>query len=318
MPNKSDECTITPQAVEDKQEGMNKEKGDEDDRNKMNNHYGGQDDKKEKDEEEIITLPTENDILLGRGGNGFKHLGNQKLRDISNGYFYRYNNVKKSEKPLIVKAIWEQFKAMDPPGRFLKRKPSSAPDEECWVEVSEEVGIEKVSQVLRDLRRQYSPRRSSRGVTSQEMAMKFTSTSPWPQLSVLNASFPPPTLTQQPPGLLHQHQEMMSSSLALLPSPHDYWSSQSFFHLGDSYPPPPPIVIMPSSYRHIDFTASTRVGFNTTNTEQILNLNKRKYDNDVVASECFRRVRYYNNHGIPPIMTKRKNLLGNSHGSSSL
>jgi len=138
----------------------------------------------------IITTPTNNDILLGRGRNGFQHSGNKKLRNLCHANMYQYYIMKKSDKPLLAMAIFDQVKAVtNPPVRFLKRindgenasnknttnqgqQPNSqsyssssspsSPVSSCWVEVSEEAGIEKVTQVLRDLRRQYLPKNRDR------------------------------------------------------------------------------------------------------------------------------------------------------------
>ncbi len=106
-----------------------------------------------KEEISSSTL-TRNDVLLGRGGKVFQHAGNQQLRDICNACIHKYNSVHKCQKLDIAKIIWKEIRALDPPGRFLKRNKPDSPDD--WLEVSEEVGVEKVSQALRDVRHQDS------------------------------------------------------------------------------------------------------------------------------------------------------------------
>ena len=103
-----------------------------------------EDDKEEVREFSSLTL-TDNDVLLGRGGNVFKHVGNQNLKRLCYACIHKYNEAHKCQKLDIAKIIWNQIKAMDPPGRFLRKpgrvlmKDSCASD--SWVEVSEEVGI---------------------------------------------------------------------------------------------------------------------------------------------------------------------------------
>jgi len=86
----------------------------------------------------------ENDILLGRGGNCFKHGGNETLRNLARFQVHRYSNATKAEKSFISREILDYIKNIDPPGRFLKKKG------EHYEEVEYEVAREKASQSLRD------------------------------------------------------------------------------------------------------------------------------------------------------------------------
>jgi hypothetical protein len=120
-----------------------------------------------------------NDVFLGRGGNLWKKEGNARLREICFSFMPQYDNGPKLDKPQLAQSIVHKIKAMNPPGRFLKKKrkspePSSLNSftlEEMWVEVSDDVAIEKVSQVFRDIRRlPKSPdgRRKKRTMESDE------------------------------------------------------------------------------------------------------------------------------------------------------
>ncbi len=119
---------------------------------------------------EIIT-PNENDVLLGRGGRVFKHAGNKKLRDLATLYFERYNTARKADKTLVAKDVVEQVQNLHPPGRFLKKKVDGL--SYCsWVGVPYEVAVEKVSQVIRDIRRIDCTTSSSHTAFNQSVGSK--------------------------------------------------------------------------------------------------------------------------------------------------
>lgn len=108
----------------------------------------------------------ENDVLLGRGGKVHRFIGNQKLKDLAHSHLDSYNRVTKSEKPLIAKEIVNTIQALVPPGRFLKR---TAADKNIWEEVTNIVAIEKVCQVLRDIRRRLPSTKASRFVKDNKL-----------------------------------------------------------------------------------------------------------------------------------------------------
>mmetsp|Transcript_9459 Transcript_9459/g.11010 ORF Transcript_9459/g.11010 Transcript_9459/m.11010 type:complete len:624 (+) Transcript_9459:111-1982(+) len=85
-----------------------------------------------------------NDVVLGRGGNGFKHAGNEKLRNLARFQVHRYMNSTKAQKTQISREIVSYIRNTDPPGRFLKRVNGE------WKEVSDDLAREKASQVIRD------------------------------------------------------------------------------------------------------------------------------------------------------------------------
>ena len=103
--------------------------------------------KNEEEEEEETAdsiRTTENDVLLGRGGNNHSHCGNEQLRRMASARVDDYNAATKKQKALISKEILHQIqKTMDPPGRFLLYNYTSYE----WDVVSDAVAREKVCQV---------------------------------------------------------------------------------------------------------------------------------------------------------------------------
>jgi len=95
---------------------------------------------------ESVSRPHENDVLLGRGGNNNKHGGNAQLRSLARAQVDHYSRSSKKEKSKISRQLVYQVRAMDPPGRFLKRHTFT----EEWEDVGDDVAREKASQALRD------------------------------------------------------------------------------------------------------------------------------------------------------------------------
>eukprot|EP00551_Chaetoceros_affinis_P010271 CAMPEP_0203681546 /NCGR_PEP_ID=MMETSP0090-20130426/43036_1 /ASSEMBLY_ACC=CAM_ASM_001088 /TAXON_ID=426623 /ORGANISM="Chaetoceros affinis, Strain CCMP159" /LENGTH=418 /DNA_ID=CAMNT_0050550061 /DNA_START=93 /DNA_END=1345 /DNA_ORIENTATION=+ len=87
-----------------------------------------------------------NDVLLGRGGNSFRHSGNKKFRELANTLAKRYRDSSKLQKSEISKGMVRHVGNLDPPGRFLKKNTAS----ERWEEVNVMIAREKASQCLRD------------------------------------------------------------------------------------------------------------------------------------------------------------------------
>lgn len=92
-----------------------------------------------------VVKPHENDILLGRGGNNNKHIGNEKLRTLARSQVERYRNSTKKDKSKISRELVFYIRNMHPPGRFLKRNAI-----EQWEDVGDDIAREKTSQALRD------------------------------------------------------------------------------------------------------------------------------------------------------------------------
>jgi len=93
-----------------------------------------------------VPKPHENDILLGRGGNNNKHIGNEKLRALARSQVERYRSSTKKDKSKISRELVFYVRSMSPPGRFLKRNAFN----EQWEDVGDDVAREKTSQALRD------------------------------------------------------------------------------------------------------------------------------------------------------------------------
>jgi hypothetical protein len=100
--------------------------------------------KEEKEEAADVIRTTENDVLLGRGGNNHSHCGNEQLRRMANARVDDYIAATKKQKAAISKEILHQIQmVMEPPGRFLLYNYTSYE----WDVVSDAVAREKVCQV---------------------------------------------------------------------------------------------------------------------------------------------------------------------------
>jgi len=114
-------------------------------------------------------VPTENDVILGRGSFINDHPGNRKFRQLALERKKRFDAGSAGDKRAISVEMYETAKACYPPVRFLKRaghalqKPIQLPSgkgyklpprglEGPWEEVSEEKAVAKACQVLRDLK----------------------------------------------------------------------------------------------------------------------------------------------------------------------
>ena len=90
-----------------------------------------------------VTNPGPNDILCGRGGGTNAHPGNIKFRKLVAAHKLRYLAASKSDKPGVARDVVREWRAMDPPGRFLaKLDKSKLPDggdsrTGLWVEIGD-------------------------------------------------------------------------------------------------------------------------------------------------------------------------------------
>jgi hypothetical protein len=64
-----------------------------------------------------IDAPSENDVLMGRGGNNNKWRGNEKLRKFAAKRCREYQYASKKGKSQISKELVEAIRRLDPPGR---------------------------------------------------------------------------------------------------------------------------------------------------------------------------------------------------------
>ena len=88
----------------------------------------------------------ENDILLGRGGNNNKHVGNIQLRSLAHTHRVAYGQASKKAKSAIARELVNYIKSLTPIGRFLRKNPAT----DNWEHADEAIAKEKVSQALRD------------------------------------------------------------------------------------------------------------------------------------------------------------------------
>ena len=91
------------------------------------------------------------DVLLGRGR---KHPGNDRFRELVNGYFDEYEASKKSRQTKIATEVVKTI--MDDGGRFLEKPPkkSSLKDEKIWTEIEFRKARLKVAHTFRSIRKQ--------------------------------------------------------------------------------------------------------------------------------------------------------------------
>ncbi len=94
----------------------------------------------------MVISPHNNDVLLGRGGNNNKHVGNAQLRSLARSRVAKYSRASKKDKSKISREMVSIVRELNPPGRFLKRHQFS----EEWEDVGDDVAREKASQALRD------------------------------------------------------------------------------------------------------------------------------------------------------------------------
>ena len=113
-------------------------------------------------------IPTNNDIIIGRGAFINNHQGNIQFRNLCYEKKERFDTSSPGEKRICASEIMDTVKRMVPPGRFLKRDPGAlqAPVltgdgsyqlpprglEGPWEEVSDDKACAKTIQVLRDLK----------------------------------------------------------------------------------------------------------------------------------------------------------------------
>jgi hypothetical protein len=133
----------------------------------------------------------DHDILSGRGAFVNGHIGNARLRTLASERKIQFDSGGYTEKRALATEIVQIIKALDPPGRFLKRSKKNKPEDEqllllqqqqqqlllqqqqqqqqdgqgnmfnlpprgldgTWEELSDEKSIHKACQVMRDIDR---------------------------------------------------------------------------------------------------------------------------------------------------------------------
>lgn len=97
----------------------------------------------------IVKMPTDNDILPGRGKHVYSHQGNNTFLSLVKKYEFKNISCPKALKPVYAKAIYTCICKLDPPGRFLKAASQEDGNEE-WHEMSQEEALTKIRQAMRD------------------------------------------------------------------------------------------------------------------------------------------------------------------------
>merc|ERR1712176_1404497 len=93
-----------------------------------------------------IKTPHAHDVLSGRGGATYKHVGNYTFRYLILLNKAAYVTCKKSEKIKISRSIVNAIRKQDPPGRFLAYNQESG----FWNDIGDMKAISKTSQALRE------------------------------------------------------------------------------------------------------------------------------------------------------------------------
>ena len=92
-----------------------------------------------------ITEPGINDCLFGRGAGINRHPGNKHYLNLVDEKKEKYLSSKKSAKFLVALEIVNEWRSLNPPGRFLKQDEAT----KLWNDVGEKKAQEKVSLALR-------------------------------------------------------------------------------------------------------------------------------------------------------------------------
>lgn len=104
-------------------------------------------------------IPTDNDVLCGRGVNIAAHPGNERFRTlITTRSDAKYcETYTATEKRAVAEEIVRHINNLDPPGRFLKREGRGQVTRGLngpWEELTHREAVKKATQALRDCNRQ--------------------------------------------------------------------------------------------------------------------------------------------------------------------
>jgi len=108
-----------------------------------------------------IQKPHENDVLCGRGGSAYHHVGNKLFREMIGENKEEYLSAKtNSQKQSVAMKIIQQIRNLNPPGRFIRQDKHNMQ----WYDIGDKDARRKVSQAIRDQENGY---RSSSSTKSQ-------------------------------------------------------------------------------------------------------------------------------------------------------
>jgi len=97
---------------------------------------------------DIITTPTKNDIISGRGTHVYNHHGNINFMSLVKKYQSMHEICPKALKKIHSQEIYTNIRKLNPPGRFLK--PCTVHGQVGWVEMDYKNTILKIRQAMRD------------------------------------------------------------------------------------------------------------------------------------------------------------------------
>jgi len=93
-----------------------------------------------------ITFPHVHDVLSGRGNYVNHHAGNEHFRSLVKKHKKDYVASPKAQKPIFSSLIYDEIRAMNPPGRFLKQDPQT----KLWSDIGKKKALDKTRQALRE------------------------------------------------------------------------------------------------------------------------------------------------------------------------
>ena len=113
-----------------------------------------------------IMEPGPNDCLFGRGGGTNRHPGNKRYRKMVEDKKDKYLKTKFLDKSLVAMEIINEWRALDPPGRFLKQNDAT----KHWDDVGDKKASEKTSQALREKTRTKQCREGERTIDDGDVS----------------------------------------------------------------------------------------------------------------------------------------------------
>jgi hypothetical protein len=97
-------------------------------------------------QKEGIENPHDHDVLSGRGNFVNYHTGNEHFRMMVRKHKVAYVACPKPQKGKFSKMIYDEIRARDPPGRFLKQDDKT----KLWCDIGEKKALDKTRQALRE------------------------------------------------------------------------------------------------------------------------------------------------------------------------
>lgn len=115
----------------------------------------------------LIVQLNDDDVLQGRGNRSVTNKGNIRFRALVKERKVEYTATSGYQgKDAIARQIASTIK--DRGGRFLKQTSNPELSVQGWIEVTEEICLEKIKQTMRDLPKQEEPPRNRQGVETPE------------------------------------------------------------------------------------------------------------------------------------------------------